>query len=58
MYIASEKGHADVVRLLIEAGAAVDKAADNGDTPMIIASVMGHVEVTRLLEAASAKARS
>ena len=39
----------DIVRLLLERGALIDKAKDNGDTPLIIASEEGHVDTVRLL---------
>ena len=38
LYIASQNDHVEVMRLLIEAGAAIDKAKDGRDTPMLIAS--------------------
>ena len=39
----------DVARLLIEAGAAIDKARDNGRSPLLMASQDGHVEVVKTL---------
>ncbi|KAF5829708.1 ankyrin repeat-containing domain protein [Dunaliella salina] len=46
---AAEKGRAKVVRLLLESGAAVDKADDDGWTPLLTASSNKHLEVTKLL---------
>ena len=38
LYIASRKGHVDVVRILAERGADINKARDNGSTPLLIAA--------------------
>jgi ankyrin repeat protein len=55
LYIAAEKGHVDVVRLLLEAGVVYDKATtDNGTTPLFVAAQNGHVEAVRLLIEAGA----
>jgi ankyrin repeat protein len=54
LFIASQDGHVEVARLLIEAGADIDKAKDNGVTPLYVASQNGHVEVARLLIEAGA----
>jgi ankyrin repeat protein len=37
------------VRLLLEKGASIDKAKDNGATPLLMASQKGHVDTVRLL---------
>ena len=37
-------GHVDVVRLLLEKGAEVDRAKEDGWTPLLIACQQGHVE--------------
>jgi ankyrin repeat protein len=47
--IASQQGHVNVARLLIEAGADIDMAEDNGVTPLCIASHRGRVEIVRVL---------
>ena len=48
--IACEKGHEEVVRVLVEEGGAdVNKADKNGKTPCYIAAQKGHVDVIRLL---------
>ena len=49
MYIASQEGKTDTARLLIESKAAVDKANNNGDTPLIIAAYYNHMTTVRLL---------
>ena len=49
LYIASQNGHLEVVRLLIDAGADKDKARTDGATPLYIACQNGHLEVVRLL---------
>ena len=47
--MAWQEGHLDIVLLLLEANADKDKAANNGETPLVMASQNGHVEVARLL---------
>jgi hypothetical protein len=48
--MASQNGHLEVVRELLQHGAEVDKArTDNGGTPLIRASQQGHLEVVREL---------
>eukprot|EP00439_Symbiodinium_sp_Y106_P054151 s206_g7.t1 len=61
LFVASENGHVEVARLLLEAKADKDKAeadmgkATNlGDTPLFIASLTGQLEVVRLLLEANA----
>jgi len=51
---AAKKGHAGIVRLLLEHGATVDKAADDGSTAFYVATQNGHEEAAKLLEAAGA----
>merc|ERR1712153_184596 len=43
------EGHPECVRLLLEAGAAIDQAKNNGATPLSIACHQGHLEVAKLL---------
>jgi ankyrin repeat protein len=53
--MASEKGHAEVVKMLLGAGADVNKAAtDDGATPLWTASYHGHAEVVKMLLSAGA----
>ena len=48
--LACQGGHLEVVRLLLERGAAVDaKDGDMGETPLMKACYNGHVEAARLL---------
>ena len=50
LYLASENGHVEIVRLLIVAGAAKDRSSGPwGKTPIRIACSKGHVEIVRLL---------
>jgi hypothetical protein len=49
LYVASHHGHLPVVEALLQAGADVDKARDNGATPLYIASHHGHLPVVQAL---------
>ena len=49
LHLACEKGKVDVVRLLLDKGAAVDRADKDGATPLWIACQKGHVDAARLL---------
>ena len=46
---AAQEGHETVVRALIEAGADINKADDDGWTPLYVASENGHTAVVRAL---------
>ena len=54
LYTASDKGHLEIVRLLVDAGADKDKVTKSGLTPLYVASQRGHLEVVRLLVNAGA----
>ncbi|EOD37256.1 hypothetical protein EMIHUDRAFT_362191 [Emiliania huxleyi CCMP1516] len=49
LYIASQEGQLECVRLLLEAGAAIDQAKQNGATPLFMACLNGHLDVGKLL---------
>ena len=49
VWVASEQGHVEVIRLLIEARANQDLPAHNDISPLWVASWKGHVEVVQLL---------
>ena len=55
LYMASENGHSEVVKLLLAAGADVNIAENIfGTTPLIAAVTDGHAEIVKLLIAANA----
>jgi hypothetical protein len=49
LMIASQQGHLDIARLLIQSGAAVDSRDGSGWTPLMLASFHGHLDVISLL---------
>ena len=50
LFIAAQRGHLEVVRLLVESGANKDQGlTDVGTTPLFIAAQNGHREVVRFL---------
>ena len=49
LWVASERGHARVLRLLLEARADKDCQNTFGQSPLWIASSKGHVDIVRLL---------
>jgi ankyrin repeat protein len=50
LYAAALSGNAEVVRLLLDGGADVNKArTDNGCTPLFMAASLGHAEAVRQL---------
>ena len=49
LWIASEKGHLEIVRLLIESGGSVNQPHKTGATPLHVASQEGHLEIVKLL---------
>ncbi|KAI6054667.1 cortactin-binding protein 2 isoform X2 [Marmota monax] len=54
LYSAAKNGHADCVRLLLNAEAQVDAADKNGFTPLCAAAAQGHFECVELLIAYNA----
>ena len=56
LFIACEAGNVDAARLLLDKGAEVDRANQNGATPLYIACQEGHVDAARLLLDRGAKA--
>ena len=49
LWVATSKGHFDVVRLLIEQNAEVDSRILNNSTPLRAAAFMGHLDIVRCL---------
>ena len=49
LYDACEKGKVALARVLLDNGAEVDRACEDGRTPLYIACQEGHVDVARLL---------
>ena len=49
LHIACGNGHVDAARLLLDKGAEVDRANQNGTTPLHVACQNGHVDAKRLL---------
>ena len=47
--LAGQNGHVPVVQALLQGGADVDKATDDGATPLIIARQQGHFAVVLIL---------
>ena len=43
LFVASQEGHVEVMKLLCDAGAAKDQAMDDGVTPLYMASQNGHL---------------
>ncbi|MCP4367117.1 MAG: tetratricopeptide repeat protein [Deltaproteobacteria bacterium] len=54
LYWASYNGHTALVKLLLEAGADVNKAHTDGFTPLYVASYKGNTEIVKLLLEAKA----
>ncbi|EOD14178.1 hypothetical protein EMIHUDRAFT_370914, partial [Emiliania huxleyi CCMP1516] len=49
LFMACQEGQLECVRLLLEAGAAIDQAEEQGATPLFAACHQGHLEVAKLL---------
>ena len=54
LFLAAERGHLEVTRLLLEANADKDMCSATGATPLFIAAQTGQLEVVRLLLEANA----
>ena len=54
LYIASQRGHNEVVRALLSAGAKVNQQSKGGASPLYIASHEGHGKVVHTLLSAGA----
>jgi ankyrin repeat protein len=55
LHHAAWRGHADVVKLLLQAGADVNaKTRSNSETPLHLAAMHGHTDVIQLLLQAGA----
>ena len=49
LMVASQNGHVEVVKLLLEKGAQIDDDGDRGRSPLMLASQEGHNKVVKLL---------
>ena len=58
MYTASEKGHVDVARVLLDRGADINQVTNDVCTPLMVAKHFKHTEIIRLLERARAQQSS
>ena len=56
LFMSSQKGHQEVMKLLLASGAKVDQVTKYGDTPLYKSSQEGRPEVVKLLLANGAKA--
>ncbi len=54
LWVASQKGYTDGVKLLIKAGADLNQPRDDGATPLFMASQNGHAEIAKILVDAGA----
>ena len=51
LYIASQKGHLEIVKVLTASGALLDKADNDGETPLCYASNRGQeIKITSFLK--------
>ena len=49
LYTASQNGHVEIARMLVDAGALIDKTTKKGRTPLSIASQNGYLEIVKIL---------
>jgi ankyrin repeat protein len=55
MYIAAERGHAAVIKALLEAGVDANKTSNAGCMPLQVAVHRGHLAVVKVLLEAGAE---
>ena len=58
LHCAVQKGHVDVVQVLIDAGADIDAKNEVGRSPLMFASIKGHLDVVKVLVEAGAGVRA
>lgn len=49
LFVAAQHGHLDVVKYLVEHGAAIDSPRNTGATPLFITCQHGHLDVAKYL---------
>ncbi len=54
LWMASQNGHSDIVKILIQAGADVNKTREDGMSALSMATMKGHINVAELLLATNA----
>ncbi|XP_076081216.1 uncharacterized protein LOC143052139 [Mytilus galloprovincialis] len=54
LFIASQRGHVEIVKLLLQNGADVNKCKKNGASPLFVACHEGHLEIVKLLHKSKA----
>lgn len=54
LFIASQNGHVEIVRVLLDGGADTEIATSNAVTPLLVASSNGHAQVVKVLLKANA----
>lgn len=47
--LAARRGHYEIVKLLLEAGAPFDEPTDHKDTPLSLAATEGHLDIVKML---------
>lgn len=55
LHYAAYNGHAELIPLLLAAGAPIDQPAPNGETPLMLAARNGHLAAVRTLVGAGAR---
>src|SRR3569833_2181231 len=49
LHMAAGKGHEEIIRLLLDAGAAINERDESGETPLLLSAQIGHVGIVELL---------